>query len=758
MDRRRVNRDYQNGDALTKLLETQTSMNRAAIICVDNEEIILSSLAKQLRRNLGQDYDIELASSGEKALALCAELKAEGINIALIISDQTMPGMSGDEMLVKLHTIYPKTLKILLTGRANVSSVGNVVNTAALYRYISKPWDETDLILTVKEALRSYGQELKLAEKNFKLKQVNNLFQVTNLKLAESHRKLSKSLKLLSAVFEVVGDGILVLDNQDEVVIFNQKFISLWEIDVNVMQEDITKIWGLISPKIAERSNLDSTDQKFQFDLLENKLLKLHNGKIIESYFQTKKLEGKFVGRVLGFRDVTIREQEKAIAKQRSQYDTLTELPKRRILACQTADAITKAEVGDHLLAVMFVDLNRFKTINNSLGHQTGDLVLKQVVSRLRECVRREDVVARWGNDEFTLLLPKIQDRSEATAIADRILEELKTPFNVENQTIHVTTGIGIATYPDDGADAETLLKNADVALSRAQQLGKHNYQYYDSSFSSEAHKLLTLDNQLLSALEKDEFILYYQPIVNVRTGKVAKMEALIRWQNPQLGLVSPYVFIPLAEKNGSIIPIGEWVLKTACAQNKSWQNMGLEPITISVNLSMCQFEKSNLVDNIAGILEQTQLRPDYLELEITESVTMQNTKVAKAILNQLNKIGISLAMDDFGTGYSSLGHLRQFPFQTLKIDRSFVKDLNSNSQDLAIVNTIITLGKGLNLNVVAEGVETEELRDLLQNLGCEYIQGYLYSKPVPAQEATDLLRRDHSLEVSLEGSDFSRI
>ncbi len=717
-------------------------INRAAIICVDDEQIILSSLEKQLKRNLGQDYDIELASSGKEALSLCAELKAEGTDIALVISDQTMPGMSGDEMLVNLHATYPKTLKILLTGQANVDSVGNLVNAAALYRYIPKPWDETDLILTVKEAVRSYGKELKLAEQNVELKQVNNQCQIANLKLSESNQKLAKSLKLLLAVFETSGDGILVLDNQGEVVIFNKKFTSLWKIDSILMTGNIEKILDLMSGHLQEPSVLDSRDQKFKLCSLENKLFTLNNGTIIESYFQAQKLDGKLVGKVLGFRDVTAREQEKIIANRRSQHDTLTELPKRSILICQTTEAISKAEAENHLLAIMFVNLNRFRSINDSFGHQVGDVLLKLVVKRLKECVRGEDLIARWGNDEFTLLLPKVQDSREVTEIAKKILEGLKSPFKIENQTIHVNINIGIATYPQDGTDAETLLKNADVALSQAQQLGNSNYQYYDPTFSSQAHKLLTLENLLHLALERNEFILHYQPIVNVRTGKIAKMEALIRWQSKQLGLVSPYVFIPLAEKNGSIIPIGEWVLKTACAQNKLWQDKGLDPISISVNLSMCQFEKPDLVANIATILEQTKLQPDYLELEITEGVTMKNIKSAKAILKQLNEMGISLAMDDFGTGYSSLGYLRQFPFQTLKIDRSFVKDLNSNPQDLAIVNTVITLGKGLNINVVAEGVETEELRDLLQNLGCEYIQGYLYSRPLPAQEATELLQK----------------
>ena len=710
-------------------------MSRVAIICVDDEEIILCSLGNQLKRNFGKDYDIELVSSAQEALFLCTELEAGGIAIAVVISDQIMPGMSGDDFLIRLHATHPKTLKILLTGQADADSVGNIVNSAALYRYVAKPWNETDLILTVREALRRYSQEQQIAEQNIVLKETNNLLEKSNL-------KLSKSLKLLLAVFETAGDGILVLDNRGDIVIFNQNFASLWQINPASITGNSNHLLGLFSRRLIEPLSCDLKAEKTKLSYQKYNLLKLNNGTILESYVKPQKLEEKIVGRVWGFRDVTAREQEKALAKHKAIHDTLTELPKRSILTYQLSEAITKAKQNSSLLAVMFVDLDQFKKINDFLGHQRGDLLLQDVVQRLKDCIRGEDIIARWGNDEFTLLLPQIESQEDCTAIATRILAALKAPFQLANNLIHVTVGIGIATYPEHGTDAETLLKNADLALSQAQKLSRHNYQYYDSNCYSQANKLLTLENLLHSALKKDEFILYYQPIVNVITGKIAKMEALLRWKNPQLGLVSPYTFIPLAEENGLIIPIGEWVLQTACAQNKTWQNLGLAPIKMSVNLSPRQFQQANLVATISRILKETQLQPSYLELEITESTTMKNTESTKEILLKLNDMGITLSMDDFGTGYSSLSYLKQFPFHTLKIDRSFVKDLHSTSQDMAIVNAVITLGQGLNLNVVAEGVETEELRDLLKNLGCEYIQGYLFSKPIPAAEATELLKQ----------------
>ncbi len=710
-------------------------MAKIAIICIDDEAIILDSLGKQLKRNLGQNYAIELASNGQEALAICQELETEGTAIALIISDHIMPGMSGDELLIGLHDIYPKALKILLTGKAGANSVGNIVNADALYRYISKPWEETDLILTVKEALRCYGQQQQLAEQNIILEKTNKL-------LNQSNQKLSRSLNILLATLEAADDGILVLDSQNNVIVFNQQFFTLWEIAPQVNEQDSNWILNLISQQLISPIACDLKAKESPKHNKKYNLLKLRNGKILESYFQIQQLENEEVGLVWGFRDVTPREQPKVFLNYETFHDNLTKLPRRKILTNKLSKAIDQAKENSYMLAVIFVDLNRFKKINKTLGYQVGDLLLQQVGNRLKDCIREDDTIARWGNDEFTLLLPKINNPDETNVVANRLIAAFQSPFNIANKPIHITLSIGIAIYPQHGTDAETLLKNADSALSQAQKLRTHNYQYYNPNFSSQTHDLLTLENLLYSALKNQEFIIYYQPIVNVLTGKIAKMEALLRWNNPQLGLVPPYIFIPLAEENGSIVPIGEWVLQTACVQNKTWQNMGFPPIKMSVNLSVRQFQQPNLVSTVINILEQTQLQPSSLELEITESITMQNTQFTKTILTQLARMGINLSMDDFGTGYSSLSYLKQFPFHTLKIDRSFVKDLHSDSPDIAIVNAVITLGKGLNLNVVAEGVETEELKNLLKNLGCEYIQGYLFSKPVPAEEATKLLEQ----------------
>lgn len=700
-------------------------MTRAAIICIDDERVILNSLGEQLKRSLGKQYDIELLDSGTEAIALCAELVAEGIDIPVIICDQIMPEMSGDRLLIQLHSLYPNTVKILLTGQADADAVGNLVNAAALYRYVTKPWNETDLILTVKEALKCYQQERQLAEQNEILIQVN--------------QQLESSISLLQATLEATADGILVLDNHGNVINFNQKFIDIWELPSTV-ESDREQVLALVLEKLAKFCATDFKEIYTQFAQNNYDCLELKNGKILECYFQAQQLQEQTIGQVWSFRDVTEHKKAQAMIQHQAFHDSLTNLPNRTLFDRELTRALERARDNHKMLAVMFLDLDRFKTINDTLGHAVGDLLLKSVVERLKHCVREQDLISRWGGDEFTLLLPEINCREDATAIANRILEVLKPSFDLEGHYLHVTSSIGIAVFPDDGKDVDTLLKNADSALYRVKEQGRNNYQHYTLTLNSQAYELLSLENNLHYALKKQEFTLYYQPVIEVATDKIVKIEALLRWQHPKLGLVSPDLFIPIAEENGLIIAIGEWVLETACAQNKTWQEMGLSPVIVAINLSTRQFRNYNLVATIAKILQQTGLNPRWLELEITETTTMQNTDTAKQILLNLNQMGVSLSMDDFGTGYSSLGYLQEFPFNTIKIDRSFIKDLSANSKNLAIIDAIITLGKGLNLQIVAEGVESEQLKNLLATLHCDYMQGYFFSPPVTVAEATNLM------------------
>lgn len=435
---------------------------------------------------------------------------------------------------------------------------------------------------------------------------------------------------------------------------------------------------------------------------------------------------------VLVSRDITERQRFEETIRHQAFHDALTGLPNRLLLNDRLTLEIAHAKRNKQMLAVLFLDLDRFKLVNDTLGHGVGDQLLTIIARRLTGCVREDDTVARLGGDEFALLLPEIAQVENAVKVARKILQAIKEPVHMDIHELYITASIGIALYPNDGGDAETLLKNADTAMYRAKEKGKNNYQLYTPAMNAKAFERLALENGLRRALERKEFVVYYQPKVDISTGKVIGMEALVRWQAPNRGLVPPGEFIPLAEDTGLIVPIGEWVLKTACAQNKAWQNAGYPPLRVAVNLSARQFQLQNLVEMVSRVLAETGLDPSWLELEITESVAMQNAEYTVKMLYELKEMGIQLAIDDFGTGYSSLSYLKRFPINKLKIDKSFVNEINTDEDNKAIASTVIVLGKSLKLGVVAEGVETEEQYDFLKKHQCNEMQGYLFGKPVP--------------------------
>lgn len=438
------------------------------------------------------------------------------------------------------------------------------------------------------------------------------------------------------------------------------------------------------------------------------------------------------------------RQNTEAQMRYQAFHDALTGLPNRAFYDHHLDISLAHSRRNGETFGVMFLDLDRFKTINDTLGHAVGDQLLKLTTQRLTQCLRDEDTIARWGGDEFTLLLPNLKTPEDAAKVAQRISRILKPVFRLENHDLHITCSMGIAIYPQDGEDADTLLKNADVALYRAKEQGRNNYQFYTAALNSRASERLTLDNSLHRALERDEFVLHYQPQINLETGQITQIEALIRWQHPELGLLSPQTFIPLAEENGLIVPIGEWVLQTACAQVKQWHDLGLTNLRMAVNLSAHQFQQPNLVERITQILEHSGLAPEHLELEITETAFMKDVQVAQVLLQLLREMGVRIALDDFGTGYSSMYYLREFPLNSLKIDCSFIRDLEHSSQAIAIIEAIITLGRGLNLSVVAEGVETVAQQEQLRSLQCQEMQGFLFSPPLDAEEATHFLQRHY--------------
>ena len=438
--------------------------------------------------------------------------------------------------------------------------------------------------------------------------------------------------------------------------------------------------------------------------------------------------------------DLSSNRQTKEKLNHLAYHDALTDLPNQVLFKDRLKQAIALSRRNDQMQAVMLLNLDRFKTINDSLGYVSGDRLLQSVAQRLTSCVRESDTVARFGSDEFAILLTQIPRAQDAANAARAIKQSLDQAFIVEDQEIFIRSSIGISLYPQDGRDTGGLLKTAGVALDRAKAQGGNNYQFYTAGGTTRALKQLILESNLRPGLERSEFFVHYQPQVAIHDFHLVGMEALVRWQHPSLGVLYPSEFITLAEESGMIIALGEWIMRTACAQNKAWQDAGLTPMRLSVNFSARQFQQPTFITDVAQILKDTNLDPRWLELELTESSIMKDPEQAIEKLHELKLMGIKVAVDDFGTGYSSLNYLKRFPIDTLKIDKSFVSDVCKDPHDTAIVRAIINLGHALDVTVIAEGVETKEQLQYLSALECDVVQGFLFSKALSAKAFEELL------------------
>jgi diguanylate cyclase (GGDEF)-like protein/PAS domain S-box-containing protein len=446
-------------------------------------------------------------------------------------------------------------------------------------------------------------------------------------------------------------------------------------------------------------------------------------------------------GVVLTSRDITRRKAAERRIEHLAHHDFLTDLPNRSLLRDRLDIALAQARRHGHLVAALYINLDRVKLVNDTLGHSAGDKVLREAASRLAGCMREGDTVARLGGDEFMVILPNLSDPRGAAVAAQKILQSLAEVTQIDGQDVFVSGSIGVSLFPADAADADGLIRNADAAMSSAKRHGGDNYQFYTSDLNVQLQERLAIEQGLRFAEQRNELYLLYQPKIDLHTRRIVGVEALLRWQHPTLGLVSPERFIPVAEETGLIVPIGEWVMRTACKRISDWRAQGID-LPVAVNLSACQFRQRNLAQTINGILSETGVPPQFLEIEITESDVMEDAESAIATLDELKARGISISVDDFGTGYSSLSYLKRFPLDVLKIDRSFVRDIAVDSDDAAIVEAIIALARSLEIKVVAEGVETESQMEFLNRSGCDFAQGYLFSPPVRPEQVVALLDR----------------
>jgi diguanylate cyclase (GGDEF)-like protein/PAS domain S-box-containing protein len=492
----------------------------------------------------------------------------------------------------------------------------------------------------------------------------------------------------------------------------------------------------------SEVYNTEEPSKGFDWQIIKK------NG--IEGYIEASvTLQKDSSGKPIGFkgmiRDITERKRIEQQINYMATHDTLTGLPNRLMFSQLLNHAIRSAQRHGKQLAVIFIDLDRFKAINDSLGHEAGDRLLKEMARRFKRSLRAVDVVGRLGGDEFIILTEEVDELSQIANVAHKILTTTIQPMSLQGEECRITASIGISIYPGDGTDEQTLIKNADIAMYSAKEEGKNNYQFYSKDIQTQSNKRFFIETNLRRALERNELSLEYQAKLDFKTGLITGVEALLRWDNPALGSITPTQFIPVAEETGLIVPIGRWVMKTACAQNVAWQRQGLPPVCMAVNLSLRQLMDDNLLKDIKAALDESGMAPNLLELEITESMVMHDPPRLIELLTDIKKLGVRLAIDDFGTGYSSLAQIKNFPVDTLKVDRSFIRNLTQDSDNQAITQAIITMGKNLSLTVVAEGVETQEQKDFLRDLICDEMQGFHFSKPIAPDKFADLLRKNNT-------------
>ncbi len=640
-------------------------------------------------------------------------------DIDAVMADLSLPDSEGIETFDKLLAAVPHTPIMMLCSEDNLTLAKEAVERGA-QGYLSKCYFESIL---VPQSLR-------------------NIIQRNLVEKAMFVEKARAEITLNS-----ISDAVICTDMSGNVDYLNiaGEAMTGWT-KREARGHPIGEVMKIINGPTRE-PELNPIELVLQHNkpmkLCANTILVRRDGTEIaieDSAAPIHDLNGKITGAVMVFHDITSSKAMTAKMSHLAEYDYLTNLPNRALLNERIAQGIALAERNGTRLALLFLDLDNFKHINDSLGHATGDKLLQSVAKRICGCVRRSDTVSRQGGDEFVILVLENKHAESAVLSAKKILDALSAPHSIAELELNVTPSIGISTYPEDGQDAETLMQNADTAMYQAKEKGRNNYQFFKSEMNVRAVERQVIEANLRHALERQEFVLHYQPKINLATGAITGAEALLRWKHPEWGMVPPARFVPVAEDCGLIVPIGRWALREACTQIKRWDDAGLKLNSIAVNISAPEFRCKEFVGGVRDLLNETGLEPDGLQLEITESVLMREAHASAAILRQLKNVGVQLAVDDFGTGYSSLSYLTQFPIDVLKIDQSFVQGISSIESKAIIVSAVIAMGASLKQLVVAEGVEDQEQLDFLKAQHCEEGQGFFFSAPVGAEQFAELL------------------
>ncbi|MCW8911663.1 MAG: EAL domain-containing protein, partial [Gammaproteobacteria bacterium] len=648
------------------------------------------------------------------------------------------------------------TTVIVVSGESSFEAANSALQHGA-YDYIKKPYAADNLLNSVNNAL-----------KKRQLEQENTRMQA----------KLQESEKLHRYLVNKSPDIVYMLDSSGRFTFVNKRLETL----LGYKKEDVLgkHYTSIIYEEDHDKARHTFNERRTGDRAITNVELrfKCKNNDCTPRHFETSIIpieisavgiynsnneisNNKFLGTYGIARDITERVEAEEIIRFQAYHDMLTRLPNRTLLKDRLNQAISHSRRNDSKLSVMFLDLDRFKMVNDTLGHVVGDQLLQAVSVRLKKCLREGDTLARIGGDEFTLLLPEIHDNKCSERVSQKIIKSLEQPFSINGHEFFVSTSIGIAHYPADGTTMETLIKHADIAMYSVKGNGKNGYRFYADHMNEAYSKHLSLENDMRRALNQGQFKISYQPQLNIESGEVFAMEALIRWDHPERGSISPYEFISLAEETGLILPIGEWVLRNACAELKRWREAGLSNIRVAINISACQLEQENIVKTIIDILHENNIPGEMLEIEITENMIMKDIENGISKLTQLSNHGINIAIDDFGTGYSSLSYLKRLPIDTLKIDRSFIHDMQNSDEDASIIKAIIAMAKGLGLNIISEGVETKEQLELLKAWRCKNVQGFLFSRPIIQKDAIDFLKSSAQHTGNIEskynlGSDIS--
>ena len=711
---------------------------RPRILIVDDDAAMLKSLSFLLG---AKGFLTETAENGILALD-----KLEARSYEVMLLDLQMPGMTGEEVLRYVTERELETKVIVVSGESSFAAVKGTLKEGA-YDFVRKPYDPGELLTTVGNALTRSSLERQALEMSRALEDSERL-----------HRYIVNHSPDLVYVLDAEGCFTFVNDRAEDLLGYAREELIGRHFSMLIYDEDLPQARYVFCERrtgkratrdVELRLKVNSDSRAVRFFETYVLPISLHSAGI---YNPDGKGGRTFLGTYGCARDITDRKRTEALINYQAYHDLLTSLPNRALFHDRLQQSLAHVRRYGHMLAVMYLDLDRFKLINDTLGHGAGDQVLRSTAERVQDCLRDEDTLARIGGDEFTLLLPQISQREDAVIVAAKILDKLRGPLVVAGHEVFCSASIGIALFPEGGETVESLIKSADVAMYHVKASGKDGYRFFSDDMNESYSSHLVLEQNLHRAVEAKQFEVFFQPKVDVRDCRVVGMEALLRWRHPEKGLLSPTEFIALAEETRMIIPIGDWVLGATCREIRRWRDLGLPQLKVSVNISAVQLEQEDFIAKILATLEESGLEGSCIEIEITEHGLVKKRDKIVGKLKQLSSYGFTIAIDDFGTGYSSLSYLQQFPIHTLKIDRSFVQGIETPGQEACLVDAIAAMARGMNLHLVAEGVETVAQLEYLKERGCHEVQGYLFGRPVSAEETLELLSslKDGQLKTCL--------